>query len=75
MGRDIESPYSLVADVGSEPPCTSDDPVENVRCYMNRGTSRLAITFRDGAVHDGVRPPENLESLQEHWVFFLRLTS
>ena len=33
----------------------------------------MAITYRDGEVHDNVYPAEYQESIEDNWVFFLSM--
>ncbi len=70
---DIESPLALLADVdpADDTVCPDGTNSDRVRCYLGRNSSRLAITYRDGEVHDNVYPAEYRESIEDNWVFFL----
>ncbi len=75
-GNDYESPLALLVELPPEfdPVCPRGDERQRLLCYLNRDSSAIALVHANGAIHDGIYPPENGESVDEHWIFFLKIS-
>jgi hypothetical protein len=67
-GTDEESPLALVAEL-TEGPCLQPDPLDRVKCYVDRPTSQLALVRADGTP----QAAEHGEEVADAWIFWLYL--
>jgi len=72
-GEDYESPRALLLDSEDDRACPQEDHADRVRCYLAQPESYLAIVSRRDDPEDDIYPPEHGESIEDNWVFYLRL--